>query len=210
MTAAAIASLVACLALIALALIPRPPFNFGHSAIFSGRQLLNETELASYLTYLKRNLTIDSIYLLGHVGMWLGFGALLARRRNRDGRVIVVLGLISGALDLLENEIRWAIASALPSSSSTSWALTWDVIVGMSFWALLITTLLTVMQLWSERTLDRIISLIGLGCIPGVCLIYFSGYRLTFVWMIVWHGASAVYLWMSADLAADHRKGNTV
>lgn len=209
-TIAAVAAAVACLSLIALALIPRPPFPFGHSAIFSGRQSLSGGELAAYLIYLKRNLTIDSIYLLGHVGMWLGFGTLLARQASHFGRLIVVLGVTSGALDLLENEIRWAIASSLPSAASPSWTLAWEVTVGMSFWVLLITTLLTVMQLWSKRRRDRIMCFIGLGCIPGICLIYFSGYLLTFVWMIVWHGAAAIYLWARADLALNDKEGNTI
>jgi hypothetical protein len=208
LTAASVAAIVACISLIALAVIPRPPFSFSHSDILSGRQTLNAHELASYLVYLKRNLTIDSVYLLGHVGMWLGFGTLLQRRGGRGG-LIIVLGLISGALDLMENEIRWAIAPSLPSSASASWTVAWEITVGMSFWALLITTLLAIMQLWSQERLDRIICLIGLGCIPGICLIYFSGYLLTFIWMIIWHGMSAIYLWKSAGIAINPREGNT-
>lgn len=207
--AASIAALVAGLALLALAVIPRPSFNFSHSAILSGRQSLNAVELAAYLTYLKRNLTIDSVYLLGHIGMWLGFGTLLHRRGNRAGTLIIVLGVISGMLDLFENEMRWAIVGSVPPSASIALGVAWDVTVGMSFWAMLVTTLLTVMLLWSERWADRTIGLIGLGCIPGICLIYFSGYLLTFIWMIIWHGASAIYLWMNAGLTTDHRKGST-
>ena len=194
--ASAVAAIVACLSLIALATIPRPPFAANQLAILSGRQPLNPEELSGYLTYLRRNLTIDGVYRLGHIGMWLGFGVLVARRGKAGGRLIIVLGVISGALDLLENEIRWAIAGSLRGISfPESLALMWQVTVGMSFWAMLVTTLVTSMQLWSSDRRDRIISVIGLGMLPGVCLIYFSGYLITFLWMIVWHGAAGVYLW---------------
>ena len=196
--AASVAAIVACLALIALATISKPSFAANQYAILSGRQTLTSFELSQYLTYLRRNLTVDSIYLLGHMGMWLGFGALITRRNGIGGRLIMVLGVISGLLDLLENEIRWSIAGSLGTTVSTEhWALIWQVTVGMSFWVMFVSDLSTVVMVWSEHTRDRLISLFGLGLLPGVCLIYFTGYFVTFLWMIVWHGAAGVYLWQT-------------
>jgi hypothetical protein len=212
-SAAAVAALIASVSLVALALLPRPQFISSQLSILSGRHSLNAGEIIAYLTYLRRNLTIDSIYLLGHIGMWVGFGTLIERRERGRGRLIMVLGIISGALDLLENEIRWAIAGSIGSSvMSESWALVWQITVGMSFWALLITTLLTVLHLWSGNRHDRMICIIGLCCIPGICMIYFSGYLLTFFWMIVWHAASGVYLWSraSADFTGNLKEESTV
>lgn len=197
--AGAIGALLACTSLIALALIARPALEMNHAAILSGRKLLSPLETASYLSYLRKNLTVDSFYLLGHIAMWLGFAALLDERGSRYGRLIAILGIMSGGLDFAENEVRWAIAGSLDASPmSSAWTTVWQVTVGMSFWAVLITTLLTAIMIWSSQGRDRIMTLIGLACLPGVCGIYYAGYLVTFLWMILWHGSSTVYLWQSA------------
>jgi hypothetical protein len=137
----------------------------------------------------------------------------LIERRGRRGSLIIVLGVASGALDFLENEVRWAIVGSMGGATSAAWAMVWQVAVGMSFWAMLVTTLLTVMLLASEERLDWILMLIGLGCLPGVCATYYTGYLITFLWMIVWHGASAFYLWRNAAngiVAVNHVEGSAI
>jgi hypothetical protein len=38
-------------------------------------------------------------------------------------------------------------------------------------------------------------STVGVASLVGVATIYPGGYLITFLWMILWHAASIVYLW---------------
>lgn len=194
--AGGVAALCAAICLFVLAYIPRPPGGISHLAVFSGTRTLETEELALYMLYLKRNLTVDSFYLIGHVLMWLGYSELFRRRGVAFSASVLALGLISGALDLLENEVRWALMS-LPGGLQfgPTWATVWMIIVGMSFWAILLSIAITAFLNWGEGRLQRLISVLGLICLGSIAAIYFYGYLATFVLMIIWHAASGVYLW---------------
>ena len=192
----AIAACVACLSLLALAFIARPPFAVDQFAVLTGTRALSDVEAAAYLSYLKKNLTIDSFYLLAHIGMWFGYAAVLKARGVRLGGALLALGLIGAVLDFVENEMRWVLATDLSRHmASPSWGVVWQIVVGMSFWLLLMAAVWLAISIWSARLTDRAMSAVSLGCLIGVATIYAKGYLVTFLWMIIWHAAGTIYLW---------------
>ena len=191
-----IAAGVACLSLLALAFIARPPFAVDQLAVLTGTRTLSELEAAAYVSYLRKNLTIDSFYLLAHMGMWFGYAAVLRARSVRLGGPLLALGLIGAVLDFVENEMRWVLATDVSRHIVfPSWGVGWQIVVGLSFWFLLMAAVWLAISISSSRLGDRAMSAVSLGCLVGVATIYVKGYLVTFLWMIIWHAAGTIYLW---------------
>lgn len=187
--ACAVASAVAALCLVVLAYLPRPPFSYSHDAIIGGAQQLSVEQTAQYLAYLRANLTFDGIYLLG-------YGVVIAERRRLAGAAIVAIGVASGALDLLENEIRWAVVTGLEAdAASVGVGTLWRVVSGMSIWAIYVAAAVTSVALLERGRTGRLMGALGLLSAPAASLLYWRGFFFSFLWLILWHAASAVYLW---------------
>ena len=202
--AAALASAVAAAALVVLAFLPRPSPPISHFEVLSGKRVLQPAELAEYLAYLRSNLAGDSLYLLGHIGTWWGYAARLRRSAPGIAALLAGLGLLSGGLDFVENEIRWALLSTLREGLPipAGWGTVWELVVGLSFWAIFIPALLTAATLWSRHPADR-----TMACLASVCAVtapwtYYGGFFPSFIWLITWHAASAIYLWKRGTVPA--------
>lgn len=72
--AAGLGSAIAAAALAGMAVLPRP-LQASHFDIFAGVKQLTPAQLDEYIRYLYANITLDSVDLLGHIGMWFGAGA---------------------------------------------------------------------------------------------------------------------------------------
>jgi hypothetical protein len=71
--------------------------------------------------------------------------------------------------------------------------------MGMSFWFMLMAAVLLAISTWSSRFEDRAMTAVGLVSLVGVATIYPGGYLIIFLWMILWHAASVLYLWRASD-----------
>lgn len=202
MEACAIWAAIAAIALVVLAFIPRPAFEFEHFDVLSGRQALSDVATADYLRYLRANLTVDSFYILGFIMTWIGYGRLIAHRSRLMGVAVAASGVIAGSLDFLENEFRWGMAElvrrGIPVSSA--WPAAWSVILGLSFWAVFFPLALTVIGTWDDGKFGRWVSVLGiLGLLTAVNLRY-SGFFWAFIWLMLWQLASAAFLWVRREV----------
>jgi hypothetical protein len=112
----------------------------------------------------------------------------------------------SGGLDLLENEIRWAVVGSLETGAAGRTVGTvWSVVAGLSFWAIYAAAVITSVALLDLGRLARWVAALGLLCVPAAFLLYWRGFFFSFLWLIAWHAASAVLLWRAPRVTA-HRQ----
>jgi len=192
--AGAIGSLMAFLALVVIAFIPRPFESMDHFAILSGLHTLSPDELSGYKNYVITNFTFDSIYLIGHLLMWFGYVSYILKSNRTIAGIVAILGIISAFLDFTENEIRWSALEILVNGS-TSNMLLWQTIFGLSFWVIFITALICGLVTLEKSLIKKVpisLAIIGVLIAP---LSYKFGFLPAFLWLIIWHLGSAFFLW---------------
>ena len=187
----AIGATIATLALIAMALLPRPFTPIYHLSILLGAPRLGGDQLIAYKSYVSNNLTIDSIYLLAHSLMWLGISQMASRRTEYLGKVILVLGLSSAVLDLVENELRWAAMSTLVTGSLPELLY----VFAFSFWLLFLAAIITGIGIVGTSRFGNILAVWSFIGVIAAVSIYKVGYLYSFFWLIVWHILCAYFLW---------------
>ena len=195
--AGAFGAATATVALVVLALLPRPFAPMDHLSILSGTVRLTAEQLIAYRSYVSSNLTIDSLYLLAHSVMWLGLANLISVGNSRLASLVLTCGLLGAGFDFLENELRWAAMANLSSGSlpTPSYVAIWQTVFGLSFWALFITSVLTGIGVARSSRCGNVVaawSLIG-GFVASS--IYKAGFLPSLLWLIVWHASCAVLLW---------------
>lgn len=190
---------VAALALIVLALLPRP-FAIDHFAILLNPAGLTPDRLASYADYLASNLSVDGVYLLGHIGMWAGYALLIRRRQPGIAAFVLGLGLLSGMLDFLENAVRWSLVQGLllGAEVSPAWAYVWKIVLELSFVAIFVTVLVVVPFVLNRNWTGKLLAVVSGFGLAGVLTVYTGGYLVSFLWLILWHLTSAIVLWVEA------------
>jgi len=192
----AVAAMVAFVALVVLALLPRP-LGDKHFEILTGFAQLSTADKSNYLFYLKTNFAVDSIYLLGHIIMWLGFSVVIGARSGILGTAVAVIGVSGAFLDFLENEMRWSfvlgLTRGLPADISGVYA--WNTVTAMSYWTIIVAAVVTSIGVWSVDPRNKWLSFIGMAGLATVPFIYSSGHVATFLWIVLWHGAGAWFLW---------------
>ena len=197
----AIGALVAFISLIAMALLPRPFSPMDHESILTGLNTLSTEQLSAYKTYIMRNLTWDSFYLIGHALMWFGYSAVISRSSKGLAIFVAILGFSSAWLDFTENEMRWAALQLLINNGyiSISNIADWSVIFGLSFWIIFICGLVCGMAVAGKENIKKIVCIIAIlgGVIAPFSYLY--GHLAAFLWLIVWHGVSAIFLWVSRE-----------
>ncbi|MEO8603446.1 MAG: hypothetical protein ABI629_12790 [bacterium] len=196
----AVASAVAAACLGALALLPRPPFALDHVRILSGTATLTAEQLEQYRHYLRLNLSVDGVFLLGQVMTWIGY-AVVTRSRVLAAS-IAIIGIGGAGLDLLENEIRWSVAARLADGAATPAIGTlWEVVVGLSFWASYVAALLAAVAIVPFGRAARLASAVGVFGIAAAAARYEFDFLPSFLWLIAWHVVSAQFL------AAESKRG---
>lgn len=198
-SAGIVGSLVAFVSLVVMAFLPRPFSPMDHFSILSGLKTLSGPEFATYKRYVASNLTWDSLYLFGHVFMWLGYGVYIGKRHTLPAILVVSLGLFSAGLDFIENEMRWSAITSLGSGGKIciSYAMFWKTLFGLSFWALFISAFICGVATFGKSALQK---LPGLIAIPGLfvaILSYQFGFLPAFLWIMLWHIMSGIFLWRS-------------
>lgn len=199
--ASGMGSAVAAAALAGMAVLPRPVGQTGHFDIFAGIKKLTPAQLDEYIRYLYANFTLDSVYLLGHIGMWLGLALIIWGRSRLLAAVLAGVGLMSGLSDFLENEIRLAIVSGLENQLAIGphWAMIWSVVVGISIWLIYAAAALAAIGMWRRRPFGWLVALfgaLGVATIPFSLLWGWS--KVWYVWLIVWHLLASVVLFWEA------------
>ncbi len=198
----AIGALVAFISLIVMAFLPRPFSPMDHASILSGLNTLSTEQLSAYKTYVIRNLTWDSFYLIGHVLMWFGYSAVISRSSKGLAMFVAILGFSCAWLDFIENEMRWAALQFLINNDYTSISnlADWHVIFGLSFWIIFICGLICGMAVAGKENIKKIVCVMAVlgGLIAPLSYLY--GHLAAFLWLIVWHGVSALFLWTSREV----------
>jgi hypothetical protein len=74
----------------------------------------------------------------------MGYAVVISGRSGIVATAVAALGVLSGFLDFVENSIRSSLASAISERTTVdpNWGVAWDVVVGLSFWAILIPAVL--------------------------------------------------------------------
>ena len=131
--------------------------------------------------------------------MWFGYSAVIFRSSKWLALFIAVLGLSSTWLDFTENEMRWVALQLLVDNGYTSLSSLsdWSVILGLSFWIIFICALVCGMAVAGKRKMAKMVCIIAIlgGLIAPLSYLY--GHFAAFLWLIVWHGVSAIFLWLS-------------
>ena len=205
--AGVVGACVAFIALLAIAFLPRPFPAMDHFSILSGVTVLSPEELAAYKNYVASNLTLDSLYLIGHFLMWLGYSAYLYKSSKLLAAAIAVLGFFSAWLDFTENEIRWASLEFLLADRNPpiTEILAWQTTFGLSFWILFLCTFtcgIAIMGSSLNQKITSAVAILGLFIAP---LSYHFGFLPAFLWLILWHVVSAVFLWMNQPESHPHK-----
>ena len=197
----AISALIAFVSLIVMAFLPRPFSPMDHASILSGLNTLSTEQLAAYKTYIIRNLTWDSFYLMGHALMWFGYSAVISRSSKGLAMLVAILGFSSAWLDFTENEMRWAALEFLINNDFTSISSVadWSVIFGLSFWIIFICALVCGMAVAGKENITKLVCVMAVlgGLIAPFSYLY--GHLAAFLWLIAWLGVSAIFLWTSRE-----------
>jgi hypothetical protein len=196
-TVGAFGAAAATVALVALALLPRPFAPMDHLSILSGSAHLTGEQLIAYKSYIESNFTVDSFYLMAHSIMWLGLANLLSARSPRLGSLVLIFGLLGAALDLLENQLRWAAMTILFSGNlpTASYVAIWQTVFGLSFWALFLASIFTGIGVARSSRCGNVVAAWSLIGIFVASSIFKAGFLPSFLWLILWHISCAFLLW---------------
>jgi hypothetical protein len=196
-----VGTFVALSCMILLAVFSGSFFEYDHFKVYAGIDKLDGGELEQYLSYFKFNLSIDSIYLFGHMFMWIGLGLLVKKRNNIIGILIIVSGMLCVILDFSENILRWVYTTAIAKGADgdLSLAIVWNTIIDLSWWQIYITVVLVMAGLPKKGTLNIIYLVIGLTGLILAATMYYLDITINFIWLLIWHGYSCFYLGKEND-----------
>lgn len=189
-----IGAAVACGALCVLMFLPR---TWDHLAVISNLASLPADQVRLYSNQVASDLTFDSVYLLGHAVMWIGFAALVSNESKGVANSIAILGLLGSFLDFTENEMRWAavklavIGSAAPANRLADW----QMVFGLSYWPLFLCCILTSIAVARRPRGGFVLVALAAACTFAGPSVYKAGPLPAFLWIIAWHFGSALFLW---------------
>jgi hypothetical protein len=137
--------------------------------------------------------------------MWIGYGALISRESQLAGGLIGTLGILSGWLDFTENEMRWVALKTILAGAAVppTHIANWQVIFGLSFWTLFLCALIAGIGVASLCRFGKVICSIAFAGMLVVSLEYKYGFLPAFLWLIVWHALSALFLWSRGHCISD-------
>jgi len=69
----------------------------------------------------------------------------------------------------------------------------------MSFWAIYVAAIVTAWAVVGRGRAGRMLAAVGFASAPAALLLYWWGFFPSFCWLIVWHLASAFYLWHASN-----------
>lgn len=204
-TAGSLGSFIALAGLLAMAVLPRPFPGMDHFPLLSGLVHLEPELFAGYASYVRHNLALDSVYLLGHAVMWLGMASVAAKESSRVAGLLAVLGLLSAGLDFAENEMRWSALRALSVGQPLPVSLLadWQTLFGLSFWAVFLSALTAGISVAHRKGTARLISALAGALMLVAPAVYLTGHFPAFLWLIAWHAAAGVFLWTQRNRSSD-------
>lgn len=162
-------------------------------------------ELGAFLAAERWRLAVDAAFILVAMVAWLGVAQIVAERSARLASVIVVLALVSSALDFLENELEIAaIQSVLAHGHAGALGPAWLVIRNLSFWLLLMAVAVAAWGAAGRAGSRRWVAVTG-GAIPVAIPGLVDGrfYALTHVWLLGWFAAITALVWRQSGGQAD-------
>ena len=160
----AIGATWATVMLILLLIVPWPlNVAFPGEEVLAGTMKLSSGELAQYADFFGVFLAIDGLFVIGWIVGWVGVAFLVRTRSPLLGTVVLIVGLVPALLDLAENEIMWAMIQGyqLDISPQPSWFVAWKISRQLSYWIFYAAAALAGLGLWSDRFLDRLVTIIG-------------------------------------------------
>jgi hypothetical protein len=172
--------------------------------LWSGAQIASPQDLQSLLSHFSILFALVSVYLIGHFLMWLGYGLLIAKQSALLATSILLIGFFSCLCDLSEYCLRSAMLKSLVWETPSSAILMpiWWALRELSIWMIYLGTIVIGIFFLNPTTkILSIVTLAFLGILTIPCLYIFGLSKAWFVWLIAWHGASALFLWSKANPA---------
>lgn len=199
----AFGAVVATIMLIVIVILPWPfTFSFPGEEIITGKRILDAFEWAHYLNLLKIYYMVDNIFVIGWIIGWIGLSVLIYTRVKIIGGIVLMFGLLGAFFDFTENEIFLSLlknyqfnVSAYPFG-----LIVWNIIREWSYLLPFSGASIAAMGLWSNKFLDRMMSLIGtIYSVIALSGLYIKVlYPLTYIWFLLWFSGSACLLWRRA------------
>lgn len=200
----AIGSMLATLSLVAMLFISWPfDFSFPGEQFLTGNISLSQSDLAQYVKIIRVYFALDSLFILAWIVAWLGFTFLIRPRSNILSNIALMLGLIGAFLDFTENEILWALVQGRQWDvpPQIGWLTVWSVTRQLSYWIAFTAATIIAICLWNQKTLDRIMSLIGTLFVALAALgMYIPNLSaISGIWWLVWFGVGSILLYRRAN-----------
>lgn len=180
------------------------PISFNRNeqiAIWMKTRLLTPIEWIQFGFQYKTMFVLVSLYLIGHLLMWIGFSSFMMRKTSLLGVLVLIVGCLSTFLDFSEYGLRGTMLKAIEWNMviPPSLILFWYFIREMSIWMIYIASVIAAVGVLHQNFFGELIggvSLVGILTIP---LFYGMGYgKVWFIWLILWHVVAALFLWKKA------------
>ena len=199
----AIGATWATVMLILLLFVPWPlDVTFPGEEVLAGKMQLSSEDLAQYTNFFGVFLAIDGLFVIGWIVGWVGIAFLVRARSPWLGVVVLVTGLVPALLDLAENEIMWAMIQGyqLDFPPQPSWFTAWKISRQLSYWIFYAAAALAGLGLWSDRLLDRLVTIVGTVLMAVVTPSLYLGSLpvAASAWFLVWFACTSVLLWRRA------------
>ena len=189
------------------------PFDFADPVdeILAGQVDPATDIFRQYMTILPTYYAIDNVFIVGWVVGWVGVTVLVGKRNRVLGSIILVLGMAGPLLDFLENEISWTVISVYEPVARVplDWYVGWRIIRQLSYIFPYCVAALVGISIWSERTLDRVttgVGMIGVVALVGMYIpVLWVGSHL---WWPIWFVTLSLLLWRRGkDLSVEEMGG---
>lgn len=196
-------AIVATIMLIIMVMLPWPfDFSFPGEEIITGKKILNTIEFVRYLNLLEIYYMVDTFFIIGWIMSWIGISTLIYSRVEIIGIIVLGFGLLGALFDFTENEIFLSLLKNYQFNTFTQpvWLVAWNIIRKLSYLLPFSGAAMAAMGLWSNKFLDRMMSLIGtIYTVIAVSGLYINAlYPLTYLWFLFWFIGSAFLLWRRA------------
>lgn len=152
-----------------------------------------------YVAILPAYYVIDNVLIIGWMVGVVGVTALVGKRNQTLGNIVLVLGMAGPILDLLETEISWTLIDVCEPSTGApiAWYASWHIIRQMSYLIPYSMATLVGIGLWSQKTLDRVTTGVGtIGVVIALMGMYIPALRLAaHSWWLIWLVNLGLLLW---------------
>lgn len=165
----------------------------------SGSVIVPLADHTKMIERLGRVYFVDSVFIVGWIGAWVGLGLLLEGTSRVIAATATVLGVLGAVLDFAENEIsRSLIAAAMEGTLYPQWLIAHDIVLQLSYLLPFSGAFVASLGLVGLRSVaSSVVALVGtfgvMIAMLGVCMPALG--LAPSIWFGVWFAGLAWVLW---------------